>query len=375
MHAVHRNELFGEGERHAIVVRRSGADDAGQGVVDGTVTNAWCYIRVETEDAFDERIGARQVRLKHAHFGLEVITRAALAEQAPPVGVHGALGDRIGDHRRSPFHGVDLGHQRRVDQPRAVVQPLVALRRVLLLELAGDGVMFEGEQLVQHAQPHPPVLIEAGDRLAAEQLVRQRAVGVDLEFAVDKRTHLVIDFLAAAIQLRTVPPVGVVVTVGLRLAGIGTAAAWVRLGTLDRHAAAAQYVAWRQRELDRIGIGIWAVVEPVVNHKLNPGGGDKVQAGGRLEFISCHQLVTDFTRVGAEQGGGFTLGHRRVDVTPEAPIHRTLGRVTENVAGTVFSTSRLAARITGDVGVVARVVFNIEEVVLEQRLAFNRQHQ
>src|SRR3990167_200878 len=138
--------------------------------------------------------------------------------------MHGALGDRVGDNGRGPFDGVNLGHQGGVGQTGVVVNPLVGLRRVGLLEFAGNGVVLKGEQLVQHAQTQPPVVVDTGNRLAADQLGWQAVVCIDLQAAIDEGANFVAAFFAAAIQLRTIPPVGVYVAIGGWLASIGGSA-------------------------------------------------------------------------------------------------------------------------------------------------------
>ena len=372
VHAVDRDELLGEGVRHAVVVRVGRADDTGQGMVDGRAAG---LAAVDAEDAQDEGVGAGQVLLQHARLFLILVAVRAGAQQAPPVGVHGTLGDRVGDHRRGPFHGVDLGHQRGVDQACVVVQPLVVLVRILLLEHRRDGVVFLGEQLVQHAQADPPVLVEAGDRLATDEIGRQGAVRIDLQLAIDEGADLVVGGLVAAVQLRTVPPVSVVVAVSGRLAGFGCGAARVGLGAAHGEVARAEHVAGRQRYLDRIGFGVGAVVDPVMHHELDPGSGNEIEAGRRLELAARHQHVTHFPRVGAEQGigFGFAVGHGGVHVAPETAVNGALGRVGKDVAGAVLGTRNLAARVTGDGGVGGRQVVDVEQVFLEQHVALERE--
>ena len=44
---------------------------------------------------------------------------------------------------------------------------------------------------------------------------------------------------------------------------------------------------------------IVAVIEPVVNLKLDPGGGKQVQGARRLEFGSCQELLAHLARLGS----------------------------------------------------------------------------
>ena len=54
-----------------------------------------------------------------------------IAERAAPVRVERRLDDRVRQDRGGPLDGVDLGHQRRIDQPRLLEQPLVVPDRVV----------------------------------------------------------------------------------------------------------------------------------------------------------------------------------------------------------------------------------------------------
>ena len=51
--------------------------------------------------------------------------RESLAHKAPPVGVHGQLRRRMCDDGRGPLDGVDLRHQRCVDQASVIVELLI----------------------------------------------------------------------------------------------------------------------------------------------------------------------------------------------------------------------------------------------------------
>ncbi|MNJ73921.1 hypothetical protein D3C77_707820 [compost metagenome] len=63
----------------------------------------------------------------------------------------------------------------------------------------------------------------------------------------------------------------------------------------------------------------------------------------------------------------------QADVTAEAHVHGTFGWVGQDVTGAVLGTCDLASRVAGDIGVVALVVFYVDEVVFEQRLALHRE--
>src|SRR5690606_33185040 len=57
----------------------------------------------------------------------------------------------------------------------------------------------------------------------------------------------------------------------------------------------------------------------------------------------------------------------------EAAVDRALGGIGEDVAGAILGAGYLAARIAGDGGVGGRQVVDIEQVVLEQRGALQRE--
>jgi hypothetical protein len=106
----------------------------------------------------------------------------------------------VGDDAWRPLDGVDLGQQGSVNQSRAieyvVVRPGWKLRR----QTIADGVVLEREQVVQQAQADPVVTVDAG-QIDALVVLRQEAVGGDLELAALARAQLHEHVLAAAIQL------------------------------------------------------------------------------------------------------------------------------------------------------------------------------
>jgi hypothetical protein len=122
-------------------------------------------------------------------------------EQAVPVGVHRGLDDRMRQDRRRPLDGVDLGDERRGDQPRLVEELLVGPVRVLGGEEVAHMVVFPREERVEHGQADPPVVGEAADADAADRIDRQQAGWLDLQFAADHRPHFPRGLGVAAIQL------------------------------------------------------------------------------------------------------------------------------------------------------------------------------
>ncbi|MNG04486.1 hypothetical protein D3C84_876200 [compost metagenome] len=117
------------------------------------------------------------------------------------------------------------------------------------------------------------------------------------------------------------------------------------------------------------------MIDPVVDHELDPRGGDEVEARRRLELAAGHQQVADLARVGAEQGIrlGLALGDRGVHIAPETAVDRAFGGVGENVTGAVLGAGGLAARVTGEGGIGRRQVVDVEQVFLEQHIALERE--
>ena len=142
MQPVDGDEILGQRVGRAVVVRH-GLRDAGRGV------------RVDQPDA---------------ELGQPVIGRRAV-----PVGVEPDVDGLGRQDRRRPFDRVDLGDQRRDDQPRRLIDALVAPARIVRAQLVAEQVVLAREQRVQRAQAEPPALVEAGD-LHAACIDRQVAV-------------------------------------------------------------------------------------------------------------------------------------------------------------------------------------------------------
>ena len=81
--------------------------------------------------------------------------------------------------------------------------------------------------------------------------------------------------------------------------------------------------------------------EPVVDHELNPRGGEEVEDRGRLELVACHQLAADRPRVGHEQVGRVGHGVLQGHVAPEPAAGRAHARILKIVAAPV-GRARLA---------------------------------
>src|SRR5690606_34827291 len=293
VHPVNRDELFGQRVIDTEILWRGRANQTGKGVVDLIVAleqlgQAW----IEAEDLLEVGIGLFEVLHDLANFVVVPVTRCLGAQQTPPVGIHNAFADLVGDNGRRPLNRVDLGDQRGNDQTGFVIQPLVALARILGCQHFGNGVVFLGEELMQHAQTHPPVFIEAGDRDIGVHVGRQGAVRVELQLTTREATQLVGGRFVATVHLGSIPPMGVDVLEGGGQMCVSSRASGVRDGATDFHGARTQGIAGRQRNADVVVGFAWAVIEPVMHLELNPRANHEVYAGGGLELITRHQHVT-----------------------------------------------------------------------------------
>ena len=147
----------------------------------------------------------------------EQVLPALAADQAVPVGVERDVDHFVRKDRRRPLDGVDLRHQRGVDQARLDEQLFVGPpgHRRILLEAIADGVVLGREQAVQHAEADPAVVGEAG-HFEPLRIERQAAFGARDDLAVDARADRAWPPAAPAVDLRGVPPVRVLVDVGRR---------------------------------------------------------------------------------------------------------------------------------------------------------------
>ena len=223
---------------------------------------------------------------------------AVFAGQAGPVDVHRQLDDRVRQDRRRPLDRVDLRHQRRVDQLGLAKQLLVVPVLVIVREQIADVVVLQREERVEHRQADPPVVAEAGEVHAGVGVDRQQAGWLDPELAGAVRAQLGGHVVAAAVDLRRVPPVAVrdwcrpAAASSPRAPGRGRSAARGCLARPSRRP--------RRRDVDALGRRA-IVHEPVVHHELDPRGGQQVQDRRRLELVARHQLAADVPRVGDQQ--------------------------------------------------------------------------
>src|SRR5262245_19735973 len=108
---------------------------------------------------------------------------------------------------------MDLRQQRGVDKTRLLEQPLVVPERIVLLEPVADGVVLEREQPMQQAETHPAVLGETGDLFAGDWVDAKPSAGADQYFALSAGAERRLRGSAAAVHVRAVPPLRVLVDV------------------------------------------------------------------------------------------------------------------------------------------------------------------
>ena len=225
--------------------------------------------------------------------------RQPLHLEPPPVGAHGEAGGRVGDDRRRPLDGVDLGQQRGVDQARLVEQVVVgpgrdtrrASRSQMALCSSVNRVCSRLRPI--HQLPLTPVrsmpLSSSGSRLSGPMVslppCPERSLGEHVG--------------AAAVELRARPtsawrcwrrsadsrrrPGGRVGSARVRRMRIGFSGQSSSGGSGTCHG---------------LSFVVAAVAEPVVDHELEPGGGEQVERRGRLERVAREQLAADEARIG-----------------------------------------------------------------------------
>ena len=190
------------------------------------------------------------------------------------------------------------------------------------------------------ASPTPPVAVNARDVYSGEGVNGEQTIVADLELAVLARAHLRGDCLIAAVKLRGVPPVRLGVDEGRGFVGVARRARRVAARATHEHRAIRPRVVVAQGNLNRVLFLVMPVAHPVVNHELNPRGGQQIDDGGGLEGVAGHQLKTDRARAGLEERGRF-LGDDLIErhVTTEAGSDAAHPRLPEVVVGSVTCES------------------------------------
>ena len=274
----------------------------------------------------------------------------ALAEDvgqaAIPVHVDAEGQARIGQDAGRPFDRVDLGHQRRVDQPRDVERRVVRPIGIGLRQMVANGVVLAHEQGVQQRHADPPIAREAGV-LHPVGGQWQAAIVLQPHLAADMAAQTVLRGLVAAVDLRAVPPMRDLVDRGPADLFQAGHAGRIGLGAADEHlglpVARARRVVVGQGHLDRILEHDLAMVDPVTVHELDPGGGKHVQERHLLHHwraLAIHrprqQLQADLTRVRRQQWLAEIRSHRsRVNIAQKARAGGALFRVGQVVPAAV----------------------------------------
>src|SRR5690606_24032270 len=299
VHTVNRDEFFGQGKGNTGVVRLTRTSQTGnRPLQEVALFHGFRQFRVNTQDATDPGIFFGQIFIDLVQFGAVLVTIVGVTSQTQTVGVHGTLGNRVGNDGRRPFNRVNFRHQGGVDQTGFVVQPLIIFIRVAGRQCLSNSVVLFYEQLVQHAQTDPPVIHKTGFRQAREEFTRQGAIGIHGQTTALEFTDAVGGFQITAVNLRAIPPVGNMVLIAVWQVCFRGDAGGIRLGTTHFQSTGTHAVAGRQRHFNRVFGAVFAMEEPVVGHELNPAGSNEVNRGGRFEIIATgQQYVTDFTRV------------------------------------------------------------------------------
>ena len=251
MHPVNGDELLGHRVRRGVVVRRRARDPA---------------------DDFAATQAAQQLV-------------QPLALQSPPVPPHRHFGGRVADDCRSPLEGMDLGHERGVDQSRLVKQILVGPRRVLGLEPVADGVVLQPEQREHHRQADPPAR-DAADLDQVRGRDVDQAVRTDSHLPVCSRPYHPVEELVAPVDLGAVPPVGLGVEERRGRASRIRRASRVAADALDPHGAFVPGIIRIERDPPVILPLVSAVAEPVPSRILEPGRRQDIECRGWLEGVA-----------------------------------------------------------------------------------------
>ena len=152
----------------------------------------------------------------------------------------------------------------------------------------------------------------------------------------------------AAVDLRAVPPVGVAGDVGRRPGLVG---ARVGHGAQDLHRVLGPRIVLLERDLPGVLL-LGVVAQPVVHLELDPGPGQQVERGRRLEAFAREEPPADEARVRVEQPLRLVrVGVLERHVPPESAPERAHQGVVEVVVGAV---QHPRAEVSGDVGVLER---------------------
>ena len=217
-------------------------------------------------------------------------TAEPLAGDAPPVGAHRDPRRRVGEDRRGPLDGVDLRHQRGVDQPRLVEQLVVATRSgMLAAQPVADRVVLEHEQRVQERQADPEVARDPGEVGVLLEVGRRAARRCRCAACRPRRrAPRPRSASSDAVDLRAVPPVAVGGDEGVGGYAGSRSPGRVAAGAGDRHRPLGPVVVAGERISHGLALLVRSVAEPVVDLELDPGGREHVERRRRQEALAGH---------------------------------------------------------------------------------------
>jgi hypothetical protein len=131
--------------------------------------------------------------------------------------------------------------------------------------------------------------------------------------------------LLRAVEVRAVPPWRLGVDIGWRAAGVAWRARWIGQSAWDDHRILRPGVVRRKRQLPGPLDVALPVAEPIANHELQPGRGQHIDDGRRIELLAGEQLrltVRGFGSRIAGSGSGYASfrGMFRPKRSPALPI-------------------------------------------------------
>ena len=291
-----------------------------------------------------------------------------LAEPSVPVRPQAGGEDVPREDGGRPLHRVNFREQRRVDETGLLEQPLVVPERIVLPEHVADGVVLEREQRVQQAQSHPAVLGESGDLPARDRIHAEAPARADQHLALAAGTERRLGRRAAAIDVRTVPPVRVLVDVSRRPFRVGDFW-WIGRRLRHAHGRFVPAVAVAQRDVVGVRPAAFLVHEPVVDHELDPRRSDHVEDRRGLKDGAGQELEADLSRAGRQKIGGvgerFAQGH----VAPEAHARTAHPGTLEVVVRAVARAHVVGLASRGRRGALERRLLGVVKVLLPQLVA------
>ena len=148
-----------------------------------------------------------------------------MPDQTHPVCIERWLDRWVPEDARRPFHAVNLGHDRAVDEAGRLENFLVAEVWLLFPKRIADRVVLLGKQGVQYFKTEPPVVRKATQRDASFWISWEQVLVIKVEPAIRLQSAGWVSsqaqclFDALAIDLGRIPPLRIFVAVG-REAGV-----------------------------------------------------------------------------------------------------------------------------------------------------------